>query len=218
MVCLRKLYLHENYLTHLPRELGNLTNLIEFSSEWFLYTKPSNVKIQKNPDVIKSIRDFCLTFTFATVPRFVPRHFIIPKTQTDYDPSETHSEDCLASQLSSHNSLRKKPINSTQPQPRAPPFTRPTHNLVCHTTKLVSFSDFLLHYHKVTDARRLNDIEFTQKKRSLVHLVCSNMHIHLMRHLLGMEQCEVDASGAARQIAQVLDLNKRDVQNISPAC
>jgi len=59
MVCLRKLYLHENRLTHLPRELANLTSLIEFSTEWFLYTKPSNAKIQKNPDVIKSIRDFC---------------------------------------------------------------------------------------------------------------------------------------------------------------
>jgi hypothetical protein len=90
MVCLRKLYLHENRLTHFPRELGNLTNLTEFSTEWFLYTKPSNVKIQKNPDVIKSIREFCLSFNFlGGQPRFVPRQFIIPKNERDcYDPSE----------------------------------------------------------------------------------------------------------------------------------
>ena len=42
---LLKLYLHDNRIICLPRELALLTNLKEFSLEWFLYTRPSNSKI-----------------------------------------------------------------------------------------------------------------------------------------------------------------------------
>ena len=59
-----KLYLHENRLATLPRDLSKLNNLIDFSLEWFMYTKPANSRIQKNPNVIKSVRDFCQNFHF----------------------------------------------------------------------------------------------------------------------------------------------------------
>ena len=61
---LKKLHLHENKLATLPRQLSKLVNLIDFSIEWFMYTKPANSKVQKNPDVIKSVRDFCQNFHF----------------------------------------------------------------------------------------------------------------------------------------------------------
>jgi len=61
---LKKLHLHENKLENLPRELSKLVNLIDFSLEWFMYTKPANSRVQKNPDVIKSVRDFCQNFQF----------------------------------------------------------------------------------------------------------------------------------------------------------
>ena len=59
---LQKLHLHENRLASLPRELSKLVNLIDFSLEWFMYTKPANARVQKNPEVIKSVRDFCSNF------------------------------------------------------------------------------------------------------------------------------------------------------------
>lgn len=62
MTNLWKLHLHENQLTELPRELGKLANLVDFSLEWFMYTKPANARVQKNPEVIKSVREFCQNF------------------------------------------------------------------------------------------------------------------------------------------------------------
>ena len=61
---MKKLYLHENELAHLPRDLYKLCNLVELSIEWFLYTKPANGKIQRNLEVIRSIREFCKNFSF----------------------------------------------------------------------------------------------------------------------------------------------------------
>lgn len=61
---LKKLHLHENRLASLPRELSKLVNLADFSLEWFMYTKPANARVQKNPEVIKSVRDFCSNFHF----------------------------------------------------------------------------------------------------------------------------------------------------------
>lgn len=103
LINLKKLYLHENSIAHLPRELCNLTNLIEFSTEWFLYTKPSNAKIQKNNEVIKSIREFCQKFYFADpiitetrdkqlVPALpiqkVYKPFVIPKGDGAYNDED----------------------------------------------------------------------------------------------------------------------------------
>lgn len=111
LINLRKLYLHENQIAHLPRELSNLSNLIEFSTEWFLYTKPSNAKIQKNNEVIKSIRDFCLNFHFQDTILIqekqlvstlsiqkVYKPFVIPNTERAYNDEEDNdnkSEDYL---------------------------------------------------------------------------------------------------------------------------
>ena len=62
---LKKLHVHENKLATLPREFSKLHNLADFSIEWFMYTKPANSRIQKNPEVIKSVRDFCQNFRFT---------------------------------------------------------------------------------------------------------------------------------------------------------
>ena len=59
---LKKLHLHENKIAHLPREISRLTSLQELSLEWFMYTKPANSRIQKSPEVIKSVCDFCRSF------------------------------------------------------------------------------------------------------------------------------------------------------------
>ena len=61
---LKKLHVHENRLDTLPREFSKLLNLVDFSIEWFMYTKPANSRTQKNPQVIKSVRDFCQNFKF----------------------------------------------------------------------------------------------------------------------------------------------------------
>ena len=65
LVNLRKLHVHENRLATLPREFSKLLNLVDFSIEWFMYTKPANSRVQKNPEVIKSVRDFCQNFRFT---------------------------------------------------------------------------------------------------------------------------------------------------------
>jgi hypothetical protein len=82
--------------------------------------------------------------------------------------------------------------------------------------KYVSFADFLLHFHKVphNDVGRLNELEFTIKKRSIVHHLCSNLHYHLLANLLGhLPQmiCQDDVSVAAKQLGKVLNLNRRDI-------
>ena len=68
---LKKLHLHENRLASLPRDISKLVNLIDFSIEWFMYTKPANSRVQKNPDVIKSVRDFCQNFKFNPAQQLI---------------------------------------------------------------------------------------------------------------------------------------------------
>jgi hypothetical protein len=87
----------------------------------------------------------------------------------------------------------------------------------------VSFTDFLLHFHKVphNDVGKLNELEFTIKKRSIVHHLCSNLHMHLLANLLGHLPKMIaydDVSIASRQLGKVLNLNRRDIQGVSPAC
>ena len=54
--------------------------------------------------------------------------------------------------------------------------------------RYVTFSDFIIQYHKIphSDLSLINKIEFTMKKRSLVHQICFNVHTHLMKSLLNI--------------------------------
>lgn len=56
----------------------------------------------------------------------------------------------------------------------------------------VSFTDFIVQYHKIphSDLSLVNKIEFTMKKRSLVHQLCFNIHTHLLRSLMNMPEVE----------------------------
>lgn len=59
---LKRLHLHDNRLASLPRAMSKLTKLEEFSIEWFQYTRPTNSKVQRNQEVLRSIRDFLGNF------------------------------------------------------------------------------------------------------------------------------------------------------------
>jgi hypothetical protein len=58
------------------------------------------------------------------------------------------------------------------------------------TSSTVTFCDFLGYYHKLFPdntlkaSEQLNDITFTQKKRSILHQISTNQHVHLAQHLL----------------------------------
>ena len=56
--------------------------------------------------------------------------------------------------------------------------------------KYVTFSDFIIQYHKIPhcDLSMINKIEFTMKKRSLVHQICFNVHTHLLKNLLNIQE------------------------------
>ena len=56
----------------------------------------------------------------------------------------------------------------------------------------VSFTDFIVQYHKIPhhDLSNINKIEFTMKKRSLVHQLCFNIHTHLLRSLINMPEAK----------------------------
>ena len=71
--------------------------------------------------------------------------------------------------------------------------------------KYVSFIDFIIQYHKIPhyDLSMINKIEYTMKKRSLVHQVCFNIHIHLLRCLLNLPLD--DRSAALQAYQQNLD-------------
>ena len=57
------------------------------------------------------------------------------------------------------------------------------------SSKYVTFSDFVVQYHKIphSDMSLVNKIEYTMKKRSLVHQLCFNIHIHLLNSLLNIQ-------------------------------
>ena len=143
MTSLKKLHLHENRLATLPRDFSKLLNLVDFSLEWFMYTKPANSRIQKNPEVIKSVRDFCSNFRFNAVNlgRSGP--------QTDNLQVMRQKKHSAASDSGSSDS-----DSGTADQNR-----------------YVTFVDFVIQYHKIPhyDLSLINKIEFTMKKRSLVH-------------------------------------------------
>ena len=62
------------------------------------------------------------------------------------------------------------------------------HTGLLDQNKYVTFVDFIIQYHKIPhyDLSLVNKIEFTMKKRSLVHQVCFNIHIHLLKCLLNI--------------------------------
>lgn len=47
------LYLHENKIAELPREITHLGSLQELSLEWFTYTTQTNSKFLKSADAVK---------------------------------------------------------------------------------------------------------------------------------------------------------------------
>ena len=53
----------------------------------------------------------------------------------------------------------------------------------------VSFVDFIVQYHRIPhhNLRYVNQVQFTVKKRSLLHQVCQNVHIHLLKNLLNYD-------------------------------
>jgi hypothetical protein len=65
---LRKLLLHDNCLAGVPRDLGKLKSLTELSCDWFLYTKPTLMQTQKQPEIIRSFLDFCSQFSLSSHP------------------------------------------------------------------------------------------------------------------------------------------------------
>ena len=66
----------------------------------------------------------------------------------------------------------------------------------------VSFVDFIIQYHKIPhyDLSMINKIEFTMKKRSLIHQVCFNIHIHLLECLLNIRKDDVAHVTSANQL------------------
>ena len=61
---LKKLYLHGNNFTSFPCSFLQLTNLQEFSLEWFLYARPPKPKVVKRSTAdgeatFQSLKDLC---------------------------------------------------------------------------------------------------------------------------------------------------------------
>ena len=69
---------------------NRLRNLNEFSLEWFMYTKPTNSKIQKSPEVIKSFSDFCRSFRLkdSQLTQLQPRRISQLKSSTSSDAQQ----------------------------------------------------------------------------------------------------------------------------------
>ena len=60
----------------------------------------------------------------------------------------------------------------------------------------VTFTDFIVQYHKIphSDLSLVNKIEFTMKKRSLIHQLCFNIHTHLLGSLMNLPE-DYDTQG-----------------------
>ena len=163
---LRKLYLHENRLNMLPRDISNLVNLDDFSLEWFVYTKPATSKIQTNPEVIRSIRDFLSNFKFH--PDFDTQRPISPQP----------------------GGINQKRLPDSKPQEKKD--FRNQRSI--KNDNYVSFCDFIIHYHKLphNDLEQVNKVLFTMKKRTLIHQICQNTHIHLLKNIVDFRQKDGD--------------------------
>ena len=239
---LNKLYLHENRLATLPRDLGKLNNLAELSLEWFMYTKPANSRIQKNHDVIKSVRDFCQNFQFN--PMKAQSRMGMVGNKGVINTSQGIAQRALQMSICSENLAGK------QDESKA--------------SRYVTFADFIVQYHKIphSDMSLVNKIEFTMKKRSLIHQLCFNIHAHLVKSLLNLPSDDElvgsrgkkhqkmlgtedpvrpgggrdvaaqnssqhavtlgsnaeGSTGAGPEIAKVVNLNKKDTQGVVPLC
>ena len=113
---MKKLHLHENRIAALPREIARLTSLQEFSLEWFMYTKPANSRMQKSPEVIKSVCDFCRSFQIRSQPvqrKNSYRQVNTSKHQSNLSEEVTFSDFIIYFHKLSHENLSVKDVTFT---------------------------------------------------------------------------------------------------------
>lgn len=160
MVKLEYLYLHDNLLTELPRDISRLSQTLkEFSSEWFVYSKPSHPKILKQPDAIKQFIEFL-------------KHFGSQPTTLE----RAHSPSLMPP---GHKRINSSSVNFSE--------------LGEVESEECSFMEYIVYFHRLNKQKpNLKSVEFSMKKRSLLQMIVSNQHWHLVKHVLS--EAEVDLS------------------------
>jgi hypothetical protein len=171
---LEGLILNDNKIDKLPEQIGSLGSL-----RTLLLHSNRLSTLPKDFARLCNLSEFSLEwFSYANPPvsRLVKNDSIIRSFRDDFCR-------CMSQEFHSGASTNSKLIPAASPSSVDPGL---------YEDNEITFADFVVFYHKL-DRKRLasiNDIRYnSHKKRSLVHAVCSNQHIHLLKSLLHL--CDI---------------------------